>query len=111
MYAQLSPYVSWVRRGAWKAGQLRGEDERGRAVSRWIRDVMTPHRLYDLSRDIGESEQMMGRDTLPDRDRFASRVLGRIAGACQHIAGAARSRLASHPPRDCRWHTPPNVGG
>ena len=54
-----------VRSGDWKLVTYVAQMDQGELLLSEPRDVMTPHRLYDLGRDIGESEDLSERE--PER--------------------------------------------
>ena len=54
-----------VRSGDWKLVSYVAKMDEGELMQREPRDEMTPHRLYDLSRDVGESEDLSARE--PER--------------------------------------------
>ena len=54
-----------VRNGDWKLVSYVAKMDEGELLRSDPRDEMTPHRLYHLGRDIGESEDLSGQD--PER--------------------------------------------
>ena len=54
-----------VRSGDWKLVSYVAKMDEGELLRTDPRDQMTPHRLYHLGRDIGESEDLSGQD--PER--------------------------------------------
>ena len=54
-----------VRSGDWKLVSYVAKMDEGELMQREPRDEMTPHRLYALSRDVGESEDLSARE--PER--------------------------------------------
>ena len=54
-----------VRSGDWKLVSYVAKMDEGELLRTDPRDQMTPHRLYNLNRDIGESEDLAQRE--PER--------------------------------------------